>query len=546
MKALANVVAIVLACGGMASKAMAQQSVTLTSTADFQKGNYEGLISTAADRLTRDRITAGTVGAWNATSALPSARMWHSSVAHNGFLYAIGGGTSLFASLSDVLYAPINANGTVGGWSTTTALPSGRLYHTSVAYNGFVYAIGGGTTIGNILSDVLVAPINANGSVGSWSTTTALPAVRFVHSTVVHNGFIYVIGGSPDGATVYNDVLFAPLHANGTVGAWSTSTALPSGRVFHSSVAQGGYLYVVAGQGSDANYTPTSEVTVAPINANGSIGAWTTTTALPSARSNHTCAVYNGFVHVVGGDTRFGGGSPFGDVLLAPLNDNGSIGPWTSTSPLPSARAYHASVAYNGIVYALGGGDATLTPSSDVVLAPINADAGNANQTPSRLRGVHSQLVDLQADTNTRYVLLNGQASSGGLVRLQVRVAPDGTDVFGTETVVATVNLGTAVQVPGNGRYVWIRVTLDDTATSNASQPTFISDITVSPTDPTPPPPPPPPSPPPVISPPPVRSSIVDPRDDDILPCAAGTSAAPVGLVALAGLILLAAAARRR
>ena len=544
MRALVHLVAISFAFGGMASATMAQQSVTLTTTSDFRKGNNEGLISTAQDRLTRDRIAAGTVGTWTTTAALPAARHWTGALAHNGFAYLIGGFDPTFAAINEVLYAPINANGTLGTWTATTALPSARGLQTSVAYNGFVYSIGGSPDGSFGLVDVLVAPINANGTLGAWSATTSLPTQRSAHSTVVYNGYLYTFGGSPDAQVALSEVLYAPIQADGSVGAWSTTTALPTGRQGLSCVAYNGFVYAMGGDNGSFNFM--SDVLVAPINANGTLGSWTATTALPAGRYFLSSVAHNGFVYVIGGwDASL---AMSGEVFAAPINSNGTVGTWSATTALPSGRLAHATMVYGDNVYSIGGLATGFAGTGEVVVSPFNPDALNANQSPDRLRGYYSHLVDLQSDTNTRYVLLNGQASSGGAVRLQVRVAPDGTDVFGAETVVATVNLGTAVQVPGNGRYVWIRVTLDDTATSNPGQPTFISDITVSPTDPTPPPPPPPPppSPPPVISPPPARSNVVDPRDDDILPCAAGTSATPIGLLALAGLILLAAAARRR
>jgi len=53
------------------------------------------------------------------------------------------GGNSGSTDLTIVQYAPINANGTVGTWVTTTAFTNTRNSHTTVAYNGYLYVIGG-------------------------------------------------------------------------------------------------------------------------------------------------------------------------------------------------------------------------------------------------------------------------------------------------------------------------------------------------------------------------------------------------------------------
>lgn len=478
-----NCVAVMWAMCGGALEAAAQQSAPITTTTDFRKGNNEGLISTAQDRLTRNRLSAGTVGAWSATTALPAGRLWHSSVVYNGFVYAIGGQGRPFVNitndvaLNEVQVAILNADGSVGAWTSTAALPTVRTQHSSVVYNGFLYVIGGQNANGP-LSDVLVAPINADGSLGTWASTTALPSARYIHTSVVHNGYVYAIGGREGNNPAPNvsTVLVAPLNADGSVGTWSTTTALPSIRSQHSSVAYNGFIYVIGG--SEANTTESfqSSVQFAPINADGTIGDWSTaSTTLPTARHRHSSVVYNGFVYAIGGNAAIGSQSA---TLVAPINADGSVGDWSATTDLPSTRMLQSSVVYEGNIYTIGGSG----PLSEVVVAPI--DTINNNQTRTVLRGFYSHLVDMQSEITTVIIRLNGQTSPGGSVRLQVRLAPDSTGVFGTETVVDPAPLGSDIEVVGTGRYVWIRLMLDDTATSNEDQPTFISDITVNPISP--------------------------------------------------------------
>jgi hypothetical protein len=458
------------------SAAAAQEPVTLTSTADFRIGNNEGLVSPAQDRVTRDQVSAGAVGDWSTLTAYPVPRGQTCSVAYNGFLYVVGGdaGPNYPGGRyrTDVHVAPLNANGTVGAWSATTGFATGRRLHTSIAYNGFLYVMGGINTGPNFLEDVQVARINANGTVGAWSSTTALPWARAGHNAVAYNGFLYLIGGSTSGG--YPDTLVAAIRADGSLGAWSATTNLPSLRGAHSSVAHNGFLYVFGGnQFGPAGFARLDDVLVAPLAADGSVGAWSATTELPTATSTHTSVVDNGFVYVIGGDD--GGGDMSDAVRVAPINADGSLGAWSTSTALPSPRKDVASAVYNGFVYTLG-----WFPDR-VVVAPIAADSGNSNQAASRLNGVYSHLVDLQSDTSTRFITPEGVLSPGGVVRLQVRVAPAETKIFGPETVVESVTMGAAIEVPGSGRYVWIRLTLDDTGTSDAGQPTHVTDITVSP-----------------------------------------------------------------
>ena len=121
----------------------------------------------------------------------------------------------------------INSDGTIGNWSTTTAFATGRNTLTSVAYNGYLYVIGGSTCDANCsLNDVQYAPINQDGSIGTWNSTTSMPTSRFGAASIVHNGYLYVTGGWSgwSGNISYNDVHYAKINSDGSVGTWSTST----------------------------------------------------------------------------------------------------------------------------------------------------------------------------------------------------------------------------------------------------------------------------------------------------------------------------------
>src|SRR5688572_22062937 len=139
MKSLAHLSFVFIFAG----VAEAQQPVTLTTTADFQRGNDEGGVSPAQDRVTRAPIAAGAVGAWNPGTPLSAALDNTGAVAHNGFAYVVGGRDLDFNRVADVRYATLAANGDLGAWTSTTALPVAVANHASVAYNNFVYAIGG-------------------------------------------------------------------------------------------------------------------------------------------------------------------------------------------------------------------------------------------------------------------------------------------------------------------------------------------------------------------------------------------------------------------
>src|SRR5439155_14799478 len=111
-------------------------------------------------------------------------------------------------------------------------------------------------------------------------------------------------------------------------------------------------------------------VQVARINANGTLGAWTATTSFTTARSSHTSVALGGYLYVVGG--QFGpSATKLQDVQAATINANGTLGAWTATTSLPTVLAGHTSVAYNGNVYVIGGSAGTNNVNNVVQLAPI-------------------------------------------------------------------------------------------------------------------------------------------------------------------------------
>ena len=354
-------------------------SIVVTTTADFRKGNDEGMISFDTDAISRAVPSGGTVGTWTATTSFTNARYWHTSVAYNGYLYILGGYSyngSSSTYYNDVQYAAVNANGTIGAWNYTTSFTTARLAHTSVTYNGYLYILGGFNGAAG-LNDVQYAPINADGTVGSWSITTSFTTARYIHTSIVYNGYLYVIGGTINESSGLNDVQYAPINANGTIGTWTATTSFTTARYGHTTVAYNGYLYVIGGYGSAF----LNDIQYAPINADGTVGTWTATTSFITARNGHTSVAYNGYLYVIGGL----GSSYFNDVQYAPINANGTVGTWITTSSFTTTRQGHKSVVYNGYMYVIGGGlVGGYTTYNDVQYASITAASAKKEKSPRR------------------------------------------------------------------------------------------------------------------------------------------------------------------
>jgi N-acetylneuraminic acid mutarotase len=313
--------------------------------------------------------TVGAVGSWTATTSFPTARQDFGNVVYGGYLYVISGSDYT----GDVQYAPINANGTVGSWTTNgTSFTTGRQGLSAIADNGYLYIMGGQNASANQLNDVQYAPINANGSIGSWAYSSSFTTVRAYFGAIADNGYVYIMGGYNNSNGYLNDVQVAQINNGGpgTLSGWTSTTSFSTGIYNPVSVAYNGYLYVMGGSTYQTSGSFLNSVQYAPINANGTIGSWNITSGFNTGRTDFGGVAYNGYVYVFGGSN----GTELNDVQYAPINANGTIGAWAATTSFPTARSAFGSVVYNGYLYILGGYVASGSYLNDVQYAPINAN----------------------------------------------------------------------------------------------------------------------------------------------------------------------------
>lgn len=199
----------------------------------------------------------GSVGSWSTTTDLVTATGFGSAVINNGYIYFIGGDTP---STSDtVYYAQLNSNGTIGPWTTSSNhLPSSRSQMASVVSNGYLYVFGGFNG-GSGHADVYYSKINSDASIGTWVTNTAsLPKNLFTNTAVAFGGFVYVIGGNSSLNGVSSTVYVGQPDTNGSIASWSTLTNLPAARYELTSVLYNGYAYIIAG--ADSSNSPTDTI----------------------------------------------------------------------------------------------------------------------------------------------------------------------------------------------------------------------------------------------------------------------------------------------
>ncbi|MDZ7744294.1 MAG: LamG-like jellyroll fold domain-containing protein [Candidatus Saccharibacteria bacterium] len=408
---------------------------------DFMTGSVDDV------RIYNRALAEDEIQQMHAVGSSMDERWLHTTTVHDGYIYVAGGargGAGGFDTLlNDVKFAPIDENGNIGKWETTTSFSNTRHSHASTVYNGYLYVTGGwsGSTF---LDDVQYAPISPDGSLGSWSTTTSLPSARERMPVAAHNGYMYVFGGY--NSTYLDTVYRAPINGDGSLGSWTaTGDTFAAPQRNHQAVIYNDHVYITGGwDGSDS----TNEVIYAPINQAGSLGSWETTTSFPIARNAHASVAVNGNLYVIGGQEG-NGSSLIDDVHRAPIHADGSVGAWSKSTDLPSVRAYLTPASDQGKIYVLGGRDGGDNELDDVYLAGTESVPREAS---------YSKLIDLGSARNLTGISID----SSGLAdyRLDYKVACSAE--FGTSTSIANIQSGVEHEVNAGARYAWAHVSVND------------------------------------------------------------------------------------
>ena len=313
---------------------------------------------------------ASGVGAWDSTTALPTETFTASGATYNGYIYNVDGTTNA-GDTNKVYYAKIAANGTIASWSTSANdLPDTFHRGTSVAHNGYLYVVGGYNATHLQFDTVYYAPLDpADGHVGVWNATTVLPTINQSEAVVINNNYMYVIGGGINGIGNVDTVYYAHIKSDGTLDSWTTSTnTLPQRLRRIGGVVNNNFVYITGGITTTGSQSNT--VYYAPLNSDGSVGSWiTSTNTLPTAVWDASVITNNGFIYNIGGQSAAGN---INSVYYAPLNSDGSVGAWiTSTNTLPDSINGAVGGVYNNRAYITGGSGITGLLLSSVYYAPL-------------------------------------------------------------------------------------------------------------------------------------------------------------------------------
>lgn len=334
---------------------------------------------------------------------------------------AINGVTGSSTVQSSVQWAKFNStNGSIdsptpgpesgpcSNWCNNSAynLPEGRVGMQLIAYNGYLYAMGGSDGT-NLESTVWIAKLGINGEPSKWHPTdpnqatwdywfvdTALSSARAYHGAFAYNGKMYIVGGDTDLSSPTNGAIttvqLADILPNGKLGSWSSGSALGTARYGAAVQAYNGYLYVLGGNN---NSTILDQVHYSKLNSDGTMNSWQTagvggsTGVLPAATSSHggvMSGIWGGYIYLAGGCGAVNGSgicTTFRhEVRLASINSDGTIDAWNTMSYLRHRRVGSSFIAWQNNLYRFGGCSRQDTTTGDCYGTHIGIQYGTINQ----------------------------------------------------------------------------------------------------------------------------------------------------------------------
>jgi hypothetical protein len=304
------------------------------------------------------RIGDGTLQTWSNESAMPHARANHCATVIGDRVVVVGGnyrpqGAADFITSDQIHVAQIDSDGSMSAWSLAGTTPS-PVRECNAASDGRRLLLFGGLWDSEAHAGVVhAAELGADGMLEAWTSAGSLPegAVILSSKAWVSDDSLHVVQGliPTEGDKV--QILTAPL--GDTLGAWKESTVMAPFRGRPQIAASSSAVYLAGG------YLTGNEVVTtgrgAGITRDGADSGFDLT-ELPAATAFGDAVVAGGHVFVLGGRGMLVGGA-YPAVWSAPIEADGSVGAWTEQMALPEARTNLRAVVAGDVLVVTGGGN---------------------------------------------------------------------------------------------------------------------------------------------------------------------------------------------
>jgi N-acetylneuraminic acid mutarotase len=238
----------------------------------------------------------------------------------------------------------------ITGWTSTNSLANSAHDAASLVTKNYMYILGGYNSNG-ALNSIQRASFDSNGNLSStWSNVGTLPTKLGGTGYVATKDRIYLIAGS-DGSSFLTSVYSAPINTDGTLGAFRAETSLPDKRVDTACFVIKDKLYVVGGL-IDTSFKSADTVYRTTINNDGTLNSWETLPNFPISFGFGRPLLIKDRIYIFevrNYDTKDS------RIYYATYDSNGNIGSWTYV--LDTSNIYgSAMVCTDNYVFKMGGG----------------------------------------------------------------------------------------------------------------------------------------------------------------------------------------------
>jgi hypothetical protein len=226
-----------------------------------------------------------------------------------------------------------------------------------------VWLIGGEDKTEAPLASVEEALIDGDGALRSFTTLTSALVTKRGWGTAVRTGsWVYAIGGRNAALSAEPTIERAPINADGSLGAFAVvaNLTLAKPRFGHQSLVIGGYVYVLGGY-TGAWCAPAPQlasVERAAIGADGTLGPFEDAgVSLTVPRAGFGVAVGGNYLYAVGGDSFISDMASLSSVDYAPIHADGTLGAFQSAGgTLPAAGRGVSAIVLGGKLWKMGDG----------------------------------------------------------------------------------------------------------------------------------------------------------------------------------------------
>ena len=198
-------------------------------------GGFSGALSLSQSNLAE--VYDPSTNSWTTLAPMPSVRSYPAVAVANGRIYVMGGAFRGSPTIPTVWLDVVEEyDPSTNTWATRTPMPTPRMGHGAVTHDGRVYVIGGWNGV------LLNTCEEYNPLSDTWTTKASMPTARYMVPCAEMGGLIYAVAGWEAFGPGRRNEVYDPV-----TDTWATRAPLAVGRYLHGAAALGGRVWAVGG-----------------------------------------------------------------------------------------------------------------------------------------------------------------------------------------------------------------------------------------------------------------------------------------------------------